>query len=139
MVKTFLNDLLTYLSKDKVALSFLIFMVIVLILNIIKEIITAIYRKKESQNHTCKFLKESIDGLSCTHRSHLKKFKKKNCSCDGCFGRTIEMSKEEAEESAGKINRVVNVLFVAARAGKSLLPYISIIFTLLSAMSLSTP
>lgn len=137
-VKAFLINLFSYLSKDKIALGFLSFMVAVLILEIIKECLVSWYKKQEAHGHRCRFLQESSEGLSCTHRSHKNRFKKLNGSCDGCYGRTITMSKEDAEERASKSNRVVAALFIIAKAGKGLLPYISILFTLLSAMSLSS-
>lgn len=136
-VKIFLIHLFSYLSKDKIALAFVSLMMVVLIMNIIKECIVSVYKKREANSHRCRFLKESTDGLSCTHSAHKKRFEKSIGSCDGCYGRTITMSKEDAEEGASKSNRVVAVVFLAARVGKALLPYTSILFTLLSAMTLS--
>lgn len=134
----FIDNFRSYLSKDRIAICILGFMIVVLILNAVKECIVLVYKKQESKNHKCRYLREGNDGLSCTHRSYLKRFSKTNGSCDRCFGRTMEVSKEDIEERASKSYRLVYVMFLLARAGKSLLPYVAIIFTLLSAMSLST-
>lgn len=122
------------LTEDRIALFFLTYMVIVLGLNILKNVLIWVCAKSERDNYQCEFLVVTGINQNCSSAIYKKRFKRKNNSCKGCFGRNVQQSKEDLERKARNTGPLVALIILLANWGKSLLPYAAILFTLLSKM-----
>jgi ABC-type glycerol-3-phosphate transport system permease component len=116
------------LSHDRVAVVMLHYLFWVLMLNLIKYFLVSWSKKTEINNMPCIFLQKN----KCTNTNYKERFHKHNNSCIDCPGKNIGWGKEESERraySAGIFNKWGIIL---ANAGKTTLPYVAIVFTLLS-------
>lgn len=135
----FFDSLKAVLSEDKIAQFFLVYMSVVLFLNMIKAIILWREREKETINNPCEYLSNDGEDQICKNASYAETFKKRNNSCKGCFGRSINQSKESVERRAKKSGAIAFLIILLADIGRVVLPYAAILFTLLSKISTTQP
>ena len=132
MKNEFWNDILLSISEDKIALFFLSYMSVVLILNIIRFVILFVYERELTKSMPCEHLQRDGIYQRCKDSSYKKRFADYNNSCEGCFGRSVEIQREAVERGAKKKNLLTYIIIVLANIGRAFLPYTAILFTMLS-------
>ena len=123
------ETILTHFQDSHVSVGFFVFIFLVFILDIIKQIM--IWKEKKDRSHdlTCKFLINS-DEQDCSLSKFNNYFKDNLNSCEGCPGKTIEMTNKDAEELMTKGSLIKKILVFLANFSKNILPYLSFLYTL---------
>ena len=126
-----------YLILSPISSIFLAIMAFVFALNIIKRYFVWKQIKAGSHNSTCRYLITSDERQSCDLEPYRGKFEIER-SCTGCKGKTVKMTAEDAEIRAGRKSVVIQIIILVANYGKAILPYISFIYALMTAVFATT-
>ena len=112
----------------------LIFILVLIgMLNIIEQCFIYYYKKKISGSEKCIFLRAYRNNVECTHNRHKKRFMKNGNSCRNCCGKSVEISNETVKSYIKARGLLFQIIIIGADFGSAVLPYISIVFTLLVA------
>ena len=130
-IDEFFKRILVYLKDSPISIVFLIFIVVVFVLNIIKRVIIYLEKKHGARYQSCMFLVVEANKQDCNLPSHRTYFKENENGCDGCTGKTINMTDADAEIRIVKSSAWKKVVVILANYGKNALPYISFFYTLI--------
>ena len=128
-----LQRILQLMDQNSIAKIFLLIITIIGILNAAKHYIIRQCKKKLIQPEICDYLKNRGNMAECTHNKYKAKYIMSENSCRGCRGKTVANSTERAEMHAKSQGIITTIIIVCANLGTGLLPYLSILFTLLVA------
>ena len=123
-----------HLRESPISTVFLICIIIVLVLNIIKHCFICLEKRRGTPHLSCEYLFISENGQDCDHLSYRKRFKKNGNSCEGCRGKSFQMTNAEAEKRVVTGAIWKHIIILMANYSKSLLPYISFLYTLAMAI-----
>lgn len=124
------NGVSEHFKESPLSTIFLIFLILVFVLNILKRVLVWLEKKHGILHQSCKYLIVVNNGQDCSHSSHREYFKQNENGCEGCRGKSFKLTDAEAE------NRVVDgapwkhIILLLANYSKNMLPYISFIYTL---------
>lgn len=137
MNESFIDRLITYLQGSKTASLVILYVVAVALLNVAKYVLVKRMAIKEAGDGPCRYLEKKNGEQSCKHKSHSERFIALNGSCEACFGRTTVLQWDELEDRTKAGDRFSYLVVMLADAGRTTLPYVSILYTLLSAVAAS--
>lgn len=124
------NGIPKYFKESPISTFFLIFLLVELCLNIVKRIFIWQEKKKEVSNQPCECFIIDEKGQDCCHPLYREYFKQNGNSCAECKGKSFELTDVQAEKRIVSGKTWKKVIFISASYGKSLLPYITFIYTL---------
>ena len=113
---------------------FLAFIFCIFLLNVIRKVFIWQEKKSKSQNQRCKYLINWRGEQDCDIPSQREQFKAKGNSCADCRRKLFEMTDSEAENRIAMGCIWKYVIIILANYGKTAMPYISILYTLILAM-----
>lgn len=128
-----LQSILQLMDQNSIAKMFLLVIAIIGILNAAKHYLIWQYKKKLIQPEICDYLKNIGNMAECTHQKYKDKYIMSENSCRGCRGKTVANSTERAEMYTKSQGKITSIIIVCANLGTALLPYLSILFTLIVA------
>lgn len=132
-IKSTIPTVSTYLSKSDAAFLVLELMVLVLLLNCVKAIVLSEQLRKLKKNKQCEYLEQMPYGQNCSNSVHRIAFVEKHNSCEKCRGKSISINKDDLERQAANSGVCKKIIISLANVGKAILPYMSILFTLVTA------
>lgn len=127
------QSILQLINQNSIAKLFLIIIAIIGILNAAKCCIKWHCKKKLIKSEKCYYLRKLSNMIECTHEKYKVQYSQNGNRCRGCRGKTVAVSTERVEMYAKSQGIIIKILIVCADVGKALLPYLSILFTLLVA------
>ena len=134
-IKTVIKIFSAYFKLSPISSAFFFTLFVVLVLNAVKGILIWCEKKKGDPSQSCKFLiKKDDEHRGCSIPRRQIAFKKNGYSCKGCKGKTFNMTNSEAEERAAIGAAWKRIIIMLANCSKSLLPYISFLYTLVLAI-----
>ena len=122
-----------HLEEFPISTAFLLFMVFALILNIVKKLLISLEKKIGLLDQSCIYLDTSNNKQDCKNPSYRKQFKKKG-SCEKCWGKSYNMTDEEAENRIAKGRIWKRIILLVANECRIMLPYLSFLYTLVIAI-----
>lgn len=131
VIKNTAEDAGSYLLSSTLSRIFLATVCFIALINIAKSMLIRRERKHDTPSRPCKHLVYTQSGQDCSIPSRKQGFRNRGFSCDGCVGRTSYLTVQEAEERASSAAAWKRWLLGLATCGKTALPYISFIYTLL--------
>lgn len=129
-IKIIIRGIPYHLTEFPISIMFLAFLILVFVLNIIKKNLISSEKKRGDLYQSCKYLVEQRNGQDCSHPSYRKQFRNNENGCSGCQGRVLKMTDIDAEELILNGKKWKRTILLLANCGKSLLPYISFLYTL---------
>lgn len=129
-----LNILQEYFKSSPVSTGFFLFLLAVITLDILK--MCLIYREKKNRDlyQACIYLCSGRDGPECNHSSCKQGFKDRNGSCEGCAGKTLPITNEDVVKHIIAGATWKRIVIAIANCSRSILPYVSFIYTLFIAI-----
>lgn len=122
-----------HFKEFPISTAFLLFLGCVLILNIARKILISSEKRKGILDQSCIFLDTSNNKQDCKNSTYRKRFKKRG-SCEKCWGKSYNMTDEEAENLIAKGVIWKRIVLLVANESKSMLPYLSFLYTLIVAI-----
>lgn len=119
-----------HLKESPISTFFLIYIILVFILNIIKQDFICLEKRRGTPHLSCEYLFTSKNGQDCDHLYYRKRFKRNGNSCEGCRGKSFQMTDAEVEKRVDKGAVWKHIIIFMANYSKSLLPYMSFLYTL---------
>ncbi len=113
-----------------VSLVFITFIILIMVLNLIKRWLVWQERMKATADEKCQFLKSDRKGQYCSLPACAERFLENEKGCTGCRKKSSSISTEEAETRAKNSSLLNGFIICVANGGKSILPYLSFVYTL---------
>ena len=126
-----------FVSKSTIAKIFLGLVCAIFILNLLKMIIIFVYARHQKEKKQCYFLNNENGNQKCSLDKYKEYFENNNFSCADCKGRHVNIPIDELKLRAAKTDRMSYWIFMLAKLGSLLLPYISVLFTIIIAAYIS--
>lgn len=133
-MQALLNSLEEYFKSSPVSTIFFLFLFAVATLNILKMCLIYWEKKNGDLDQACKYLGSGRDGPECKQSSCEQGFKDRNGSCEGCAGRTLSITNEDVAEYIIANASWKRIVILIANYSRSVLPYVSFLYTLFIAM-----
>ncbi len=129
-LKFVIDNIFEHFNESPISATFFVFIFCVFLLNIIRKIFIWQEKKNRSKNQRCKYLINLGNEQDCDIPSQRKQFREKGNSCADCQRKSFGMTDTEAENriAMGYVWRYRIILL--ADYSKSVLPYISFLYTL---------
>lgn len=124
------SSLYEYFKLSPISTAFFIFLLGTMLLNLIKEIIIWSEKKNVILSESCIYLVIEKSNQSCDLPSRQKDFKVRGDSCEGCKGKTINITKEEMEKRVANDSQWKCIIILSAKYIRNILPYLSFFYTL---------
>lgn len=119
-----------HFAKYPTSIVFLFCILGVLILNIIRQLLIWLEKKRGIPNQACRYLYIVRNEQDCNHFTYRKRFKKNGNDCEKCWGKTSTMTDSEAETRILSGNLLKRWIVRLANWSRTILPYASFVYTL---------
>ena len=123
----------SFLKSSPVSTAFLLLLGIIFVLNIFKRLLIWQTKRGESKKRPCESLDKGGTIQTCNNSAYKAKFSQ-TLSCEGCRGKLVKITDIDAEYMAIKSSIWKGALITVANYGKGLLPYLTFIYTLVTAI-----
>ena len=130
-VEIMVESVQKHFEKYPTSLFFLYCILGALILNIIKQLLIWLEKKRGMPNQACKYLLIKGNKQDCNHFSYRKQFKKNGDDCEKCWGKTSPMTDSEAETRILSGSILKRWIVRTANWSRAILPYASFVYTLI--------
>lgn len=119
-----------HFEKYPTSVIFLYCILGVLFLNIIKQLLIWLEKKRGMPNQSCRYLYTIRNEQDCNHFSYRKRFKQNGNNCEKCPGKTSTMTDSEAETRILSSSIPKRWIVRLANWSRIILPYASFVYTL---------
>lgn len=102
----------------------------VFILNIIRQLLIWLEKKRGMPNQACRYLYIIRNEQDCNHFSYRKRFRQNGNNCEKCRGKTSNMTDSEAETRILSGSFLKRWIVRLANWSRTILPYASFVYTL---------
>lgn len=133
-IQTISRSLLVYFEASPISTSFFLFLFFVASLNILKSILIHWEKKNGYSDLKCRYLSIERDEQVCKLQSRKQEFKDRKNSCNGCAGRTFSVTNEDVADRLAASATWKRIAILLADCSRSILPYVSFLYTLFIAI-----